>query len=323
MEVTLIFESMLHRVILSFLYIFFTVSLLFALVFWFLQGTLFSNVFYTEQILPQIYPTLVQDIAQYAINQDPFLLQHVSASDMQNVVQQSFPQSDAKEMTNMLFDRFFQRVFSDKKNMETSLDLKPLKDHFLVTLQHFLVSFVQQLPVCQKPEDAMTFSCRMGDTSPEAVSTFINSFIDPKAVMHNVPDSINLTIPAVPFPAFLFRMDMFWYAVFFFPLLFLLLLVAVSYRNLKVFFKKQGWIFLIFGILFSLGSLLLTELFSFARYQLEQEVGDSKKYLNLFYGTYSTIVRTELLWTAAALLFIGIICFLFFFSFRSSDKKKR
>jgi hypothetical protein len=321
--VILIFESMLRKVILSFLYIFFTASLLFALLFWFLQGTLFNNVFYTEQILPQIYPTVVQDIAQYAINQDPFLLQHVSVTDMENIVRQSFPQSDAKEMTNMLFDRFFQRVFSDEKNMETSLDLKPFKDHFLVTLQHFLVSFVQKLPVCQKPEDAMTFSCRMGDTSPEAVSTFINSFIDPKAVLHNVPDSIYLAIPAVPFPAFLFRMDMLWYTVFFFPFLFLLLLVAASYRNLKVFFKKQGWIFLLLGILFFLVSLVLTELFSFAKYQLEQEMGDSKKYLNLFYGTYSTTVRTELLWTAAVLVFIGMMCFLFFFSFRSSDKKKR
>jgi magnesium-transporting ATPase (P-type) len=99
--------------------------------------------------------------------------------------------------------------------------------------------------------------------------------------------------------------------------------VAASYRNLKVFFKKQGWIFLLLGILFFLVSLVLTELFSFAKYQLEQEMGDSKKYLNLFYGTYSTTVRTELLWTAAVLVFIGMMCFLFFFSFRSSDKKKR
>jgi len=321
--VILIFESMLRKVILSLLYIFFIASLLFALLFWFLQGTLFNNVFYTEQILPQIYPTVVQDIAQYAINQDPFLLQHVSVTDMENIVQQSFPQSDAKEMVNMLFDRFFQRVFSDEKSMETSLDLVPFKDHFARSLEQFLVSFVQQLPVCQKPEDAMTFSCRMGDTSPEAVSTFINSFIDPKAVMHNVPDHLSLAIPIVPFPVFFVRMDVLWPFVFFLPLLVLLLIVAVSYKNLKMFFQQQGWMFLILGIFVFFVSLLLGELFSFAQYQLEQEIADSRKYLHLFYGAYSTTVRTELWWTAAVFVFMGMMCFLFFFSFRSFDKKKR
>lgn len=319
----LIFESMLRKIILSFLYIFFTASLFFALLFWFLQSTLFNNLFYTEQILPQIYPTVLRDIAEYALDQDSFLRQHISPVDMETIVQESFPLQDAKEMTNMLFDRFLQHTFSDTQNAVVGLEMGPFKNHYVAALRAFLVSFVQQLSVCMKPEDATTFTCRMGDTSPEAVETFINSFIDLPSVLQNVPDRIDLTTPKIALSSFLFRMDNLWLFIVFLPLLLLLLIVAVSSQNIKSFFQKQGWLFLMLGIVFFVGSFLLSEYFSFAKFQLEQEMGDSTVYLNLFYGTYSGMVKTELLWTALILCLIAGICFSFFFSLRFPDKKRR
>jgi hypothetical protein len=118
-------------------------------------------------------------------------------------------------------------------------------------------------------------------------------------------------------------MDGLWPFVLFFPLFGLLVIVAVSYKNLKMFFRQQGWVFLVLGIVVFFISLLLGELFSFAQYQLEQTIATGRKYLHLFYGACSMTVRTELWWTAAVFVFMGMMCFLFFFFFRSFDTKKK
>lgn len=318
------FGRMWRKILLSFCYFLFSATLLSGILFWLLSSTFLSRDFYTTQITETVYPQFVEQSASQLLSQDQLLTEKFAVTDMHTVVSQSVSKADFLLLANQLLDTVGQ-VFLTSQTQELKLDFTPYKARLKASLQQLLIGYVNQLPACTPGQDGSKLECRpFADTSPDVTTTYLAAVLDLNRITAAVPDGLITRLPAAPVPRDIFYL---WQNIgphfLFLPALFLLLIVLLSRNEWQSFFKKQSGLLLSMALTFFIFWLVLSEVFSYLVYSLEQDNPQSMPYLNLLIDSLLGKFKEHLLWVICFLLGAGILSGAVFLILYWRHKKNR
>lgn len=293
------------------------------LLLWFFTSTFLNRAFYMDTILPLVYPEVVQEISQYVLQQNNVLSSHFDEKEIRLVIEETISLQDTKEIADQFFSALEKELLTDLRDTSNAvtLTLTRYKENFESAMERFLESYISGLPPCGNMDDLQTFSCRPLDISDEALQVYISGFIDIKAIFHDVPEVVHIQIPQITLPPLIVYLDNIERGGILLLFILVLCILAFSYRNIKSFFKKQGCIFIGYGLFFFILSYALHEYFNYTRYSLEQEMNEGKQYVEIFYNIYTASVKERLFFLALSLFCMGVLLFSVFVILKVRSKK--
>lgn len=167
-----------------------------------LKTTIFDKEFVKKSLVEtntyeKFYPVLAENLIKSLNEGDEF--DFLEASDLETVSQKIFPQSELKSLTENIVDQLSGHLFSEKNNLEISLDLKKYKENFNPSLKTQIMGLIEKLPKCRSNTEIKLNELPKCTPNISAANLYRQTGIDNKLmeILITFPDKIIITPEAV------------------------------------------------------------------------------------------------------------------------------